>query len=102
MEMYLKMIGKTFEDMVKEMRPMCQSKVKADLILEEIAKVEKLTVTEEEMEAKMAEIAKMYGMDSVKLVEELNKHNNLESFKQNLNVDITLEKAVDFILANTK
>lgn len=102
MEMYLKMIGKTFEDMVKEMRPMCQSKVKADLILEEIAKVEKLTVTEEEMEAKMVEIAKMYGMDSVKLVEELNKHNNLESFKQNLNVDITLEKAVDFILANTK
>lgn len=102
MDMYLKMIGKTLEDMVKEMKPMCQSKVKADLILEEIAKVEKLTVTEEEMEAKMAEIAKMYGMDSAKLVEELNKHNNLESFKQNLNVDITLEKAVDFILANTK
>ncbi|MGL5232011.1 MAG: hypothetical protein ACRC7W_01590 [Fusobacteriaceae bacterium] len=54
------------------------------------------------MTAKMAEIAKMYGMDSAKLVEELNKHNNLENFKQNLNVDITLEKAVEFILANAK
>lgn len=102
MEMYLKMIGKTFEEMAKEMAPMCKSKVKADIILEEIAKVENLTVSEEEMTAKMAEIAKMYGMDSTKLVEELNKHNNLENFKQNLNVDITLEKAVEFILANAK
>lgn len=102
LEMYLKMIGKSFEEMTKEMFPMCHSKVKADIILEEIAKAEKLVITDEEMTAKMVEIATMYGMDLPKLEEELKKNNNLENFKHSLNIDITIEKAIEFILANTK
>lgn len=102
LEMYLKMIGKSFEEMTKEMFPMCHSKVKADIILEEIAKAEKLVITDEEMKAKMTEIATMYGMDLPKLEEELKKNNNLENFKHSLNIDITIEKAIEFILANTK
>lgn len=102
MEMYLKMMGKTMEQMTKEMMPMSAAKVKADIILEEIAKKENLVVTEEEMTSKMVEIAKMYGMDLPKLEAELKKNNNLENFKANLNVDITLEKAVKFLLATSK
>ncbi|MGL4687625.1 MAG: trigger factor [Fusobacteriaceae bacterium] len=100
MEMYLKMMGKTMEQMTKEMMPMSASKVKADIILEDIAKKENLVITEEEMTTKMVEIAKMYGMDLPKLEAELKKNNNLENFKANLNIDITLEKAIKFLLAN--
>ncbi|MGL5049386.1 MAG: trigger factor [Fusobacteriaceae bacterium] len=102
LEMYLKMMGKTFEQMAAEMTPMATNKVKTDIVLEEIAKAENLVVTEEEMAEKMAEVAVMYGMDTAKLEAELKKNNNLEAFTMNLNVDVTLQKAVDFIVASSK
>ncbi len=101
-EMYLKMIGKTQEEMMKEMLPMAASKVKTDLVLEAIAKKENITVTPEELTEKMTEIGKMYGMDLAKLEEELNKNNNFENFKANLNVDIMMEKAIDLVVASSK
>lgn len=100
MDMYLKMINKTKEELKVEMTPMAINKVKADILLETIAKNEHLVVTEEEVNAKMVEIAAMYGMDAPKLHAELVKHNNLQAFLGNVNVDLTIEKAIDFLLAN--
>lgn len=102
MEMYLKMIGKTIEELRVEMIPMAANKVKTDILLDEIAKAEKLEATSEDMAVKMSEIAKMYGMDTAKLEEELKKENAIENFKGNLKVEIALQKAIDFILANSK
>ncbi|MGL5962938.1 MAG: trigger factor [Fusobacteriaceae bacterium] len=102
LDMYLNMMGKKLDEVAKEMMPMAHAKVKADLILEEIAIKESLTVTEEDMAAKMIEIAAMYGMDVPSLEAELTKNNNLENFKTNLNVDITLSKAVEFVYNNAK
>ncbi|MGL5578652.1 MAG: trigger factor, partial [Fusobacteriaceae bacterium] len=102
LDMYLNMMGKKIDEVAKEMMPMAHSKVKADLILEEIARKEGLTVTEEDMAAKMIEIAAMYGMDVPALEAELKKNNSLENFKNNLNVDITLSKAVEFVYNNAK
>lgn len=102
LDMYLNMMGKKIDEVAKEMMPMAHAKVKADLILEEIARKEGLTVTEEDMAAKMTEIAAMYGMDVPALEAELKKNNSLENFKNNLNVDITLSKAVEFVYNNAK
>lgn len=102
MEMYLNMIGKKIDDVAKEMMPMAHAKVKADLILEEIARKEGLMITEEEMAAKMAEVAAMYGMDVAALETELKKNNGLDNFKANLNIDATLSKAVEFVYNHAK
>lgn len=102
LDMYLNMMGKKLDEVAKEMMPMAHAKVKADLILEEIARKEGLLVTEEDMSAKMTEIAAMYGMDVPALEAELKKNNSLENFKNNLNVDITLSKAVEFVYNNAK
>ena len=102
LETYLKMMGKTIEEVVKEMTPSAENKIKTDLILEEIANKENITLTDEEVNSKMEEMSKIYGMTLEKLEEELKKHNNLEAFKANLKIDATLQKVVEFLLENAK
>jgi len=81
---------------------MAIEKIKMDLILDEVAKIEKIELTDEELEAKLVEVASMYNMDADKLKEELTKANNLENFTTNLKVDATMQKTVEFIQAQAK
>lgn len=102
LEMYLKMMGKTVEEIAVEMTPAAENKIKTDLMLEEIGNKENITLTDEELNTKMEEMSKIYGMTLEKLEEELNKHKNLDAFKANLKVDATLQKVVEFLLENAK
>jgi trigger factor len=102
LEMYLQMSGSTMEQLMEQVRPMAIEKIKMDLILDEVAKIEKIELTDEELEAKLVEVASMYNMDADKLKEELTKANNLENFTTNLKVDATMQKTVEFIQAQAK
>ena len=81
MDMYLQMTGMDRAKLESQIAPMAAGKVKVDLILEAIAKAENIEVSEDEVTAKMTEVAKYYGMDLAKLEEELNKHKNYDNFK---------------------
>ena len=61
LEQYLKMIGKTEEEMRKEYEPQAIEAIKSRLVLEAIMKAEKIEASEEEIKAKMEEMAKSYG-----------------------------------------
>ena len=74
MDMYLQMTGMDRAKLESQIAPMAAGKVKVDLILEAIAKAENIEVSEDEVTAKMTEVAKYYGMDLAKLEEELNEH----------------------------
>ena len=74
MDMYLQMTGMDRAKLESQIAPMAAGKVKVDLILEAIAKAENIEVSEDEVTAKMTEVAKYYGMDLAKLEEELNNH----------------------------
>ncbi|RUA05982.1 MAG: trigger factor [Fusobacteria bacterium] len=102
LEMYLQMSGSTMEQLTEQVRPMAIEKIKLDLILDEIAKIENIQLSEEELEGKLAEVASMYNMDVEKLKEELTKANNLENFKANLKIDATMQKTVEFIEEQAK
>jgi trigger factor len=102
LEMYLQMSGSTMEQLMEQVRPMAIEKIKLDLILDEIAKVESIELTDEELETKLTEVASMYNMDTEKLKEELTKANNLDNFKTNLKIDATMQKTVEFIQAQAK
>ena len=95
LEQYLKMIGKTEEEMRKEYEPQAIEAIKSRLVLEAIMKAEKIEASEEEIKAKMEEIAKSYGKD----VEELSKNENLKNY---LAEGIKSEKALEFIVNNAK
>ena len=95
LEQYLKMLGKTEEEIRKEYEPQAIEAIKSRLVLEAIIKAEKIEASEDEIKAKMEEMAKSYGKD----VEELSKNENLKEY---LAEGIKSEKALEFIVANAK
>ena len=95
MEQYLKMIGKTEEEMRKEYEPQAVDAIKSRLTLEAIIKAEKLDATEKEITEKLEEMAKNYG----KKVEEISDNENLKKY---IKEGIESEKAIDYIVKNAK
>ena len=95
LEQYLKMLGKTEEEIRKEYEPQAIEAIKSRLVLEAVIKAEKIEASEEEVKAKMEEMAKSYGKD----VEELSKNENLKNYLED---GIKSEKALEFLVKNAK
>ena len=95
LDQYLKMIGKTEEEMKKEYEPQAIEAINSRLVLEAIIKAEKIEASEDEIKAKMEEMAKNYG----KKVEEISENENLKKY---LKEGIESEKALEFIVSNAK
>ena len=102
LEMYLQMSGLNMDGIVAQIRPMADGRVRRDIILAAVAAAEGITVSDEETDAKMADVAKLYNMDADKLKTELIKAKNFENFVENLKVDIEIQKTIDFLVANVK
>ena len=63
LEQYTQITGQSVEMIRGEMQKDAENKVKARLVLEAIAAVEDLSVTDEEVEAEFTKLAEMYGME---------------------------------------
>ena len=95
LDQYLQMIGKKEEDMRKEYEEQAKTSVKSRMVLEAIVKAEKLEASEEEISAKIKEMAENYG----KKAEELQDNEHLINYiKENMAV----EKAIKFVVDNAK
>lgn len=96
LDQYLKMMGKTEEEMKKEYEPQAINAIKSRLTVEAIIKAENIEATDKEVDEKMKEMAKSYGKE------------NDESFLKNENVrayikqGVASEKAIDFLVENAK
>ena len=96
LDQYLKMLGKTEEEMRKEYEPQAIEGIKSRLAIEAVIKAEKIEATDKEVEDKMKEMAKNYGRE------------NDETFLKNENVrnyikeGLESEKAIDFLIKNAK
>lgn len=93
---YLEMIHKTLDDYKKEIRPRAESSVKNSLILEEIAKIENITATDEMVDEELTAMAESYGMDVAKFKE---SYNNEEDRKR-LKDDLLYPAVLNFIYDN--
>ena len=95
MEQYLKMMNKTEEQFKKEYEPQALDAIKSRLALEVVIKSEKIEATEEEIKAKIEEMAKNYGKEP----KELEENANIKEYIKN---GIENEKAMEFLVANCK
>lgn len=102
LDQYLSMTGMTREQLFNQIAPSAHNKVQIDLVLGAVVKAENITVTDEELEKRTEEVAKMYNMTKEQLVGELTKNNNLDNFKASLRNELVAQKAVDFIVENAK
>lgn len=101
LDMYLKMQGMNLESLKQELKPISEEKVKMDLIINEISTLEKVEITEEELEEKIAEVASYYQMEVEKLKADLKKAGNYENFIESLKVEKIGQKTIDLIVSET-
>ena len=93
LDMYLKYTGMTIEQMQEQFRPNAEKQVKLRLGLEKIAELENIEVTDEEIEAEYADIAKTYNME----VEDV----KARIFADDLRADLKVKKAMELVEAST-
>ena len=95
MDMYLNMIGKTMEEFRKEGEEQAKESVKTRLVLEQVIAEEKLEPSEEKVNERLAEMAKIYG----KKEEELKENAN---FMEYITKNLAQDAAVEFLVKNAK
>ena len=95
LDQYLQMIGKTKQEFRDEYKEQAEKQVKTDLVLEAIMKDAKIEVTEDEIEEKIKEMAKLYGQNE----EEAKKNPNLRKYVEET---LKTEKTIHFIVDNAK
>ena len=95
LEQYLKMVWQTMDDFKKQNEPAAKDSIKYRLVLEAIAKDAKVEVSDEEVDAKIKELAETYGRkeDELKANTEL-----VENIKESLKS----EKVITMVVENAK
>ncbi len=94
---YFEMTGQNIEKMRESIKESAEKSVKRDLVLNEIAKAEKVEVTEEEVNAELDRTALMYGMDREGLIAEVKKSGNYARFIDDIKYQIVNRKTVDLL-----
>ena len=91
-DLYEQFTGKGESDLKAEMKSDAENKIKTSFVLGEIAEVEKVEVTDADIDAEVKELATMYNMTE-------------EGIKQRISVEdlrgeLVIQKTVDFLKAN--
>lgn len=94
---YMKYTGADMEQMKESFKPQAEKQLKTTLVLEAIAKKEAISVTDEEVNDKIAEMAKQYNMEADKL-KELMQEKDIENLKE----EISMNKAIDMLVNKAK
>jgi len=92
LEQYAQYTGVTLDAMKAQIRPEAEKQVKTSLVLEKIAKVEGIEVTDKEVEAELEKIAEQSKMK----VEDVKNYVRVEDIKDGKKV----EKTVEFLVKN--
>ena len=97
LEAYLEACGRPREDMDAALRPQAEDTVKARMALNEICRLEGLTVTQEEVDAAYAEVANMYRV-SIQEVKDAYGQDNDDKLRK----DVLLKKAIAVLEENAE
>ena len=97
LEAYLQACGRTREEMDAELRPQAEDTIKARMALNEVCRLEGITVTQDEVDAAYQEVANMYRV-SVQEVKDAYGQDNDEKLRK----DVLLKKAIAVLEANAE
>ncbi|MDR7870648.1 MAG: trigger factor [Tissierellaceae bacterium] len=98
LDKYLEITGTKIEDMREQFRPVAERRVKADLVLEAIAKAESIEVSEEDIDNELARMAKQYNAEDIgEFVADMKKGST-----DFLKPGISNGKVIDYLLENAK
>jgi trigger factor len=95
---YYQYTNSSEEKMREFMRESAEKKVRTDLVIGKIAKVEEVSATDEELREKAEEIAKQYGEKDIEKTVDL----LLKSQGEYLRLDVVNEKVIKMLVDNSK
>ena len=97
LEEYLERAGETMEKWEKEARKVAETRVKASLVLQSLAVKEKITVSDDLVAAKIAELREVYkkSPDAIKSLKDPN-------VKMDIKNRMIIEATLDFLVKNNK
>lgn len=96
-DQYLMFTGMDMDGLKAQMKPQAIKTIKSRLVLEAIVNEEKLEANDEEIDAEIAKMAEMYGMENDKLKESIGDRE-----KELMSKDVCLRKAVELVAAEAK
>lgn len=96
MDMYFQFSGQDEDALKEQMKEDAQKRVKTNLTLEAIFNAENLEVTDEDVDAELANMASMYGAEVEQLKQMLG--GNADAIKE----DLKFKKALDCLVENSK
>ena len=97
LEGYLQACGRTREEMDEELRPQAEDTIKARMALNEVCRLEGITVTQEEVDQAYADVAKMYNV-TVQEVKDAYGADNDDKLRK----DVMLKKAIAVLETNAE
>lgn len=97
MEQYFQFTGSSYEQMLEQVKPQAEKRIRSRLVLEAVVKAENITVTDEEYEEELKVMAETYQME-VDKVKEMLPAKSADQIKK----DIAVRKAADFVVENAK
>ena len=97
LDQYMQYTGMTMDKLKDQFRPQAERNLKTRLVLEEVAKAENIQVSEEAVEAEIKKMADAYKIEPEKMKEYLG-----DAEKENITMDLKVQEAVDFLVAEAK
>lgn len=97
LDQYLQFTQQTREDMLESVKPEAIKRIQSSLVVEAVAKAEKIEAAEDEVNEELTRIASMYQLDVDKF-KELAGDKEIEAIK----MDVCMKKAVKLLVAECK
>ena len=97
MEQYMQFTGMTPQALMEQTKPQALKRIQSRLVLEAVAKAENLKASEEDYAAEIKDMSEKYQMEEDKIKEMLG-----EKGKKQVEEDLAIRKAVDFLVENAK
>ena len=97
MDPYFQFTGMTYDKMMEQVKPQAESRIQSRLVLEAVAAAENITASEEEYDAEIGRMAKMYQLEADKVKEMMG-----EQGRKQIMEDLAVRKAVEFVVGESK
>lgn len=91
LERYLQQVGKSEDEMIAEMRPLAEARIRRSLVLSEVEEAEHIEVGDDEVETEIERLSSGVGEQA----DELRRLFSQEAAKENLRRSLTTKKTLD-------
>lgn len=97
MDQYMQFTGSTMETMQEQMRPQAIKRIQSRLVLEKVAEVENIQISDEKLDEELTKLAEMYKMELDKFKEMIDDYQ-----KDQMKKDLAVQEAVTLMADSAK